>query len=682
MTLPRQGGRRQAQVKAVLGSVIVMSLLPATAVAAVTRLNQGTGISLSPNPITSTGTISLALPLSVTDGLSASVFSVTNSSTGDALDATGPVGVSAKVNGSGKYAVVAKGGNGGAGVEALGGSSSGYGVLAIGSGTSQGVVGEGGTGGGIGVEGLGRGTNAIGVYGVGAGNASGVYARGGTSNGPGLTGVGTGTGPGVIGTSGSGSAGEFLTNGASNSQPSLIVRTAGTGRAATFSATNSSSTANVIRASSSTLGVIGNYPAAAVLNAGINNTNGVGPALYGSVNSIFGNAFTAGVAGEATGTGGYGVYAAHSNSSGYGWALLASNAGLGSTGQFDSTNTSNDQPTVYAQQQGTGPAATFTNTNSYPDQSIVQVNGTQNGTIGNAPASAGINATVNNTSAVAPAVYGNVNSEFGNAFTAGLAGESSGTGGYGVYAEHTDTTGYGMGLFAQTDGLGYGAQIAVNNGSNSNPALKVMTNGSGPSAQFDGGSGVQINGNLNVTGSISAGVKDFKIDDPADPTHKYLIHTSVESPQAENTYNGNITTDSRGYATVDLPSYFDAENIDPRYQLTVIGSFARAVVWKEEHNNQFVVRTDQPRMKVSWQVTAIRNDPYSQSQRGPAEQLKATADRGRYLYPAGFGKAATDTIGLRATPLPRLTRGSGRPAPNVAGRAPAARRPPIKRAGH
>jgi hypothetical protein len=278
-------------------------------------------------------------------------------------------------------------------------------------------------------------------------------------------------------------------------------------------------------------------------------------------------------------------------------------------------------------------------------------------------------------------VYGNVNSIFGNAFTAGLAGESSGTGGYGVYAEHTDTTGYGMGLFAQTDALGYGAEIAVNNTSNTNQALEVTTSGTGPSAQFDGGSGVQINGNLNVTGSISAGVKDFKIDDPADPANKYLIHTSVESAQAENIYNGNITTDSRGYATVELPSYFDAENIDPRSQLTVIGSFSRAVVWKEEHNNQFVVRTDQPRVKVSWQVTAIRNDPYSRSQRGPAEQLKAPADRGHYLYPAGFGKPATDTIGLRATATPRLNHASGRPAPNVVGRAPAARRPPIKRAG-
>lgn len=455
-----------------------------------------------------------------------------------------------------------------------------------------------------------------------------------------LTAEGQGTGPGVIGTSASGNAGEFLTSGASNSRPTLRVQTAGTGPAATFSATNSNSTANVINATSSTPGVIGNYPAAAVLNAGINNTNGVGPAVYGSVNSIFGNQFTAGVAGEATGTGGYGVYAAHSNSSRFGWAMLASNAGLGKTAEFDTTNASSDQPTVYAQEEGTGAAARFTNTNSNPDQSIVQVNGTQNGTIGNAPITAAINATVNNTNAVAPAVYGNVNSIFGNAFTAGLAGESSGTGGYGVYAEHTDTTGYGMGLLAQTDGLGYGAEIAVNDGSNPNQALEVTTNGTGPSAQFDGGAGVQINGNLNVTGTISAGVKDFKIDDPLDPANKFLVHSADESPQAENVYNGNLTTDDKGYATVKLPAYFDAINTNPRYQLTVIGSFAQAVVWRTEHHNEFVIRTNQPRVQVSWQVSGLRNDAWMRAHPQSVEQLKPASERGLYLYPAGFGKPA------------------------------------------
>ena len=201
------------------------------------------------------------------------------------------------------------------------------------------------------------------------------------------------------------------------------------------------------------------------------------------------------------------------------------------------------------------------------------------------------------------------------------------------------------------------------------PDAWAQTDGTGPAAQFDGGSVVKINGNLNVTGSISAGVKDFKIDDPLAPATKSLVHTSVESPQAENVYNGNITTDGKGYATVQLPPYFDAENTSPRYQLTVIGSFAQAIVWKQEHNNQFVVRTNQPHVQVSWQITGVRNDPYSRSQQGPAEQPKSAADRGRYLYPQGYGKPLSDAIGSatrgrHAPPkLPRSAQHTAVPGP-------------------
>ena len=167
--------------------------------------------------------------------------------------------------------------------------------------------------------------------------------------------------------------------------------------------------------------------------------------------------------------------------------------------------------------------------------------------------------------------------------------------------------------------------------------------GTGLAGYFEGEA--FVTGNLDVGGSITAATKDFKIDDPRDPAHKYLVHTSVESPDAETVYNGNLTTDAGGYATVALPAYFDAESIDPRYQLTVIGSFAQAVVWTQESHNQFTIRTNHGRVKVSWQVTGIRNDPYARSVRAPAEQAKPAADRGKYLYPAGYGQPASAAIG-------------------------------------
>jgi hypothetical protein len=310
---------------------------------------------------------------------------------------------------------------------------------------------------------------------------------------------------------------------------------------------------------------------------------------------------------------------------------------------------------------------------------MVSLKSNTNGVIANPASAAVINAGVNNTNSVAPALYGSVNSIFGNNFTAGVGGEATGTGGYGVYAAHTNSTGFGRALYAQTLGEGTAVEFETANTSNSQPTLNVITRGTGAAAQFEGS--VNVTGNLSVSGAITAGVKDFKIDDPTDPANKYLIHTSVESPQAENVYNGNVTTDSQGYATVSLPPYFDAANTEPRYQLTAIGSFARAVVWQEEHNNQFVIHTDQPQVKVSWQVTGVRNDPYARSQRGPAEQPKPAADRGRYLYPQGYGQAASQAIGTSVTGTTRVPSASGRPSQQAAGNAPAGASAPIKRTG-
>jgi hypothetical protein len=104
-----------------------------------------------------------------------------------------------------------------------------------------------------------------------------------------------------------------------------------------------------------------------------------------------------------------------------------------------------------------------------------------------------------------------------------------------------------------------------------------------------------------------------------------------------NVYNGNVVTDKHGIATVPLPDYFDALNRDFRYQLTVIGQFAQAIVAHEIDKNHFVIRTSKPGVKVSWQVTGIRQDAHANSDRIPVEQEKPEADRGHYLHPDAFG---------------------------------------------
>ena len=82
-----------------------------------------------------------------------------------------------------------------------------------------------------------------------------------------------------------------------------------------------------------------------------------------------------------------------------------------------------------------------------------------------------------------------------------------------------------------------------------------------------------------MTGTLTKGGGSFKIDHPLDPENKYLSHSFVESPDMMNVYNGNVDARTRtATATVELPAYFEALNRDFRYQLTVIGDFAQAIV--------------------------------------------------------------------------------------------------------
>jgi hypothetical protein len=110
-----------------------------------------------------------------------------------------------------------------------------------------------------------------------------------------------------------------------------------------------------------------------------------------------------------------------------------------------------------------------------------------------------------------------------------------------------------------------------------------------------------------------SGLKLFRIDHPLDPENRYLVHAALESPEALNVYSGNVTTDQRGKAIVQLPSYFSVINRDFRYQLTVIGQFAQAIVAEEIANDRFAIQTDKPNVKVSWQVLAARHDPWARA---------------------------------------------------------------------
>jgi trimeric autotransporter adhesin len=87
---------------------------------------------------------------------------------------------------------------------------------------------------------------------------------------------------------------------------------------------------------------------------------------------------------------------------------------------------------------------------------------------------------------------------------------------------------------------------------------------------------------------------------------------------------------------VVLPDWFEALNRDFRYQLTVIGQFAQAIVAEKIKGNRFKIRTSLPNVEVSWQVTGIRQDAFAERHRIPVEEVKPERERGSYLHPADF----------------------------------------------
>ncbi|HEY0701459.1 MAG TPA: hypothetical protein VGD60_01710, partial [Candidatus Acidoferrales bacterium] len=148
---------------------------------------------------------------------------------------------------------------------------------------------------------------------------------------------------------------------------------------------------------------------------------------------------------------------------------------------------------------------------------------------------------------------------------------------------------------------------------------------------------LDASGNLSIRGTLSKAGGSFKIDDPIAPAEKYLSHSFVESPDMMNIYNGNVVTNAKGYAVITMPAWFEALNGDFRYQLTPVGQFAQAMVATEIKDRQFTIRTNKPRVKVSWQVTGIRHDAWANAHRIPTEEEKPANEQGTYLHPELFG---------------------------------------------
>ena len=376
------------------------------------------------------------------------------------------------------------------------------------------------------------------------------------------------------------------------------------------------------------------------LNAGFSNTQGSNNSFFGmlaGLNNTIGNSnsFFGQAAGFANTTGidnsFFGVSAGAANTTGGSNAFFGRSAGQANTiGNFNSFF---------------GRDAGFANTEGHVNTYFGYSAGSSN-TIGSGNSFFGASAGFNVVAACCNSFFGNsagANTTTGfNSFFGSGAGVANTTGtnntfiGFQTGMANTvgnNNTIVGTGANLSTNNLSFATAIGA--GAFVNASDTIML------GRITGSDTVRIPGSLVVTGTVSKGGGSFKIDHPLDPENKTLSHSFVESPDMMNIYNGNAVLDRRGEAVVTLPDYFQALNRDFRYQLTCIGGFAPVYIAREIRGNSFKIAGGKPGMKVSWQVTGVRQDAYANAHRIPVEQDKPAPERGTYLHPDAFDKHST-----------------------------------------
>ena len=165
------------------------------------------------------------------------------------------------------------------------------------------------------------------------------------------------------------------------------------------------------------------------------------------------------------------------------------------------------------------------------------------------------------------------------------------------------------------------------------------------------GYGVYAQGRLGASGT-----KSFRIDHPDDPTEKYLLHYSTESPEVLNFYRGTVILNDAGEATVEMPAYFARINASPSYQLTAVGApmpnlhvsreiaemsllmGAEAEPGSPAPVCTFHIAGGSPGGKVSWRVEAVRNDRWVRKGGAPVEVAKQPGEIGTYQNPELYGQ--------------------------------------------
>jgi hypothetical protein len=252
----------------------------------------------------------------------------------------------------------------------------------------------------------------------------------------------------------------------------------------------------------------------------------------------------------------------------------------------------------------------------------------------------GTNAGVSGLSSSGIGVSGMSTSSYG---VAGSSESSDGVWGYSI--GHIGV--YGRGAVAGVQGdsdtgpgvQGFSDVDAIYGSTNTGNAIHGFSANGNWAGYFEG--------NVNVTGTCCGmGEAYTRIDYPLDPAHKYLNQSLVASPDMLEIYRGHVTLDANGVGMVQLPPYFEALNRDFDYQLTPVGAAMPDLhVAQEVQGNSFRIGGGKPGLKVSWQVTATRSDPYALAHPIQTVQDKIDNEQGKYLHPTEWGQPKSLGIG-------------------------------------
>jgi len=265
------------------------------------------------------------------------------------------------------------------------------------------------------------------------------------------------------------------------------------------------------------------------------------------------------------------------------------------------------------------------------------------------------------TSGTIYGVYGEAHSTYGagvygysapavTSISSGVRGESYADQGRGVWGTAYGTSAQASGVLGNSFSE-YASGVAGIAASTTGIAAGIFGQTYSPT-----GYAGRFSGNVYVNGTFSADVKLFKIDHPFDPANRYLYHYSMESAEVLNQYSGNVVLGADGSAWVELPAWFSAINRDVRYQLTPVGGAAPGLYIAQEvgdqgvGDNRFQVAGGPPGLKVSWEITAVRSDPYIEHYGAPVEVEKPAAERGTYLHPELYGQPEELGLDYRLTP--------------------------------